>query len=411
MINFISTFPPIMCGIGDYTKYLVSHMPLDSWRVTSFRLDDFFHLPNFSNFDKRVSYKFSLTDSTLPSPLEGEIIWFEHAFGIWGDAPSHFLRFIKDAKRKGKKVVASFHTIHFQSFETDSGMKEKEANLLREVLPLLDALTVFTRGAYRAVVKAFPEYRDKVAIIRHGTHLYPIVSREKARKNIIDYLINQADIPSRKKQELKKNYSHFFSPKTIILGNLGFIAGNKDFSNLYRLSQLVQEELSQYTVITFVTGKIQLRKGRKVEKSLPILRELKSIHNGENNLFFEDYIPEELLPLVFRALDFVVFWPYNATQSGRVAHAQGASACIVGRKIEGIEETLKLSGLPAAETLEELAKMIERFTLHPELKEKTERASRSYAQKYFYGVQAKKHLLLAESLIANKKLPVLDGAS
>jgi len=316
-----------------------------------------------------------------------------------------------DSLKMSREKVASFHTIHFQSFETDSGMEEKEANLLREVLPLLDALTVFTRGAYRAVVKAFPEYRDKVVIIRHGTQLYPIVSREKARKKIIGYLISEADIPSREKQKLKKNYSHFFSPKAIILGNLGFIISDKDFSSLYRLSQLVREKLPQYRIITLVAGKIQLRKDRKVEKSLPILRELKSIHNGENNLFFEDYIPEKLLPLVFRALDFVVFWPYNATQSGRMAYAQGASTCIVGRKIEGIGETLKLSGLPAVETLEELAKMIERFTLHPELKEKAKRASRNYAQKYFYGVQAKKHLLLAESLIANKNLPVLDGAS
>lgn len=412
MINFVSTFPPIMCGIGTYTKYLVSQMPLEVWRVTSFDLDRFFRLPEETfNFGERVSYQLSLTDPSLPSPLKEKVIWFEHTFGIWGKDPLYFLRFLEDAKKKNKKVVASFHTIHFQSPETEAGMEKKEHYLLTEALPLLDALTVFTRGAYQAVIRTFPQYQDKVVILRHGVHLYPPIEREEAKKKLLKYLLNEPNILSQKKKELEKIYAHFFSPKTVILGNFGFISAGKALSDLHRLRQLVQEKLPQHRVISLIIGKIHLKKDKKIEKSLPILQELKLLHDGKENLFFEHYISEEFLPLAFRTLDFSVFWCYDATQSGRMSHAQGIGACIIGRKKEGIGETLKLSGLPAGETLEELAEIIQKLTLHPELKKEVEISGRNYARRYFYGIQARKHLLLAKSLLANQNLPPLDGIS
>jgi len=410
-MSWVSTGPPRMCGIGTYAKYLVSQMPLENWRVTSFNLNEFFRLPGTFNFGDRVSYQLSLTDSGLPSPLEEKVIWFEHAFGIWGKEPLYFLKFLEDAKKRIKKVVASFHTIHFQSSETKSGMRKKEQDLLENVLPLLDALTVFTRGAYQAIIEAFPQYQDKVVILRHGVHLYPFIEREEAKKKLLEYLIDKPNILSQKKEELKKIYAQFFSPKTVILGNLGFITADKALSDLHRLRQLVQEKLPQYRVISLIVGKIHLKKDKKIEKSLPILQKLKLLHDGKENLFFEHYISEEFLPLAFRALDFSVFWCYNATQSGRMSHAQGIGACVIGRKKEGIGETLELSGSPTGETLEELAGIIQKLVLHPELKKEIEVSSRNYAQQYSYGVQARKHLLLAKSLLTNQNLPLLDGVS
>ncbi len=412
MTEFVSTFPPIMCGIGTYTKHLVSHMPLDAYRVISFKLNDFFWFPEPYEFNGQVLYELSLKDPTLPASLKGRVIWFQHAFGIWGENPFPFSGLLEDAKKKGKKVVASLHTVHFQSPETDWGMEEKEIDLLEKALPLLDACTVFTRGAYQALTRAFPRYRKKMVVIRHGVYLHSLVSQREAREKVIGYLIDQADISSQKRRDLKKYYSFFFSPKTVLLGNIGFITVEKAFSDLYQLRRLVQEKLPHHRVVALVFGRIQRRKDKRIEKTKKsLLERLESMHNGQENLFFQNHIPKALLPLVFRALDFSVFWCRNATQSGRMAHAQGAAACVVGRKIEGIGETLELSGLPASETLEELAEIIQRFTLHPELKKEAQRLSREYARKYSYAVQAKKHLHLAESLVAGRQLPLLDGVS
>ena len=408
MINFISTFPPIMCGIGSYTKYLVSKMPGRSWGVTSLRLDGFLKAEETFKRDNRIVYTISLSNPKLPSLLDGEVLWFEHAFGMWGRESPSFLKLIKKAKERRKKTIASLHTVHFQSDGTPQGLQEKEKRLLEEVLPLLDVLTVFTNGAYQAVVDTFPEYKDKVVVLRHGVCLYPKVSQEEARKKMLSYLINRAGISQTQKEALQSLQDLFFSDKVILLGNFGFITQDKDPLKLYQLGEILQARLPAYKVIAIYIGRIQQRKDKEMKESLPILERLKSIHDGRKNLFFEDYIPESIFPLAFQALDFAVFWSHNATQSGRMAHAQGAGACVVGRNIEGIGETLKLSGLPAADTLEGLVEKIKILTLKPELKEKILRSSWCYAQKFSYEMQAQKHLLLEETIQSGRKLPILD---
>ncbi|TRZ53134.1 MAG: hypothetical protein D4S01_01805 [Dehalococcoidia bacterium] len=408
MINFVSTFPPIMCGIGNYTKYLASKMPEGSWGVTSLRLDGFLKAEESFELDKRISYTISLSNPHLPSFLDGAVLWFEHAFGMWGRESPSFLKLIEEAKERQKKTIASFHTIHFQSDETPQGIQEKEKRLLEKVLPLIDVLTVFTKGAYQTVAETFPEYKDKVVVLRHGVYLYPEVNQKEARKKLLSYLIKRTGISQTQKEELKSLYRLFSSDKLILLGNFGFITRDKDPLKLYQLREILQDKLPSYQVIAIYIGMIQQRKDKKMEESLPILERLKSIHDGRKKLFFENYIPESIFPFAFQALDFAVFWCHNATQSGRIAHAQGAGACVVGRNIEGIGETLKLSGLPAADTLEGLAERIKILALKPELKKKAQRSSWRYAQQFSYEVQAQKHLLLEEAVRSGGKLPILD---
>ena len=118
------------------------------------------------------------------------------------------------AKKRDKKVIASFHTIHFESPETEWGISRKEKDLLAEALPLLDALTVFTRGAYQAVTRTFPHFHERVVLLRHGVHLHPPIRQGEVREKLLQYLINQPDIPSQKKRDPQEAYPYFFSPKT-----------------------------------------------------------------------------------------------------------------------------------------------------------------------------------------------------
>ena len=408
MIHFISTFPPMMCGIGSYTSYLVSKLCAEHWKVTSFRLDEFLRTEQISQVNGRVSYEICLSSPCLPTSLNGGVIWFQHTFGLWGRDPAPFIQLVEEAGKRKAKVIASFHTIHFESDETDSGMSKKEDSLMRDVLPLLDAVTVFTEGSCRALKKAFPQYEDKIVTLRHGVHIYPQVSQEQAIDKLLRYLIDQATISSSKKRELDEMYSKFFSAETVFLGNFGYITSDKDPLALYELGGLIRDRFPKHRVIVLYVGTVQKRKDKKMEESLAILENLRSVHDGRGNLFFEDYLPEEILPYAFRALDFSVFWCHNATQSGRMAHAQGAGACVVGRKIEGVGETLDLAGLPAAVSLEDLAEKIGRFVTEPGLRKEAEKSSWRYVQEYSFEKQARKHLLLEKAVRSAGKLPTLD---
>jgi hypothetical protein len=282
--------------------------------------------------DHRVNYSISLDNPSLPPLVDGDLLWFQHAFGIWGNVNTHFIKLVEEGKRRKMKMGASFHTIHFQSEETRWGMQKKEWELLREVLPLLDFMTIFTLGAYRAAVQAFPQYKEKVVVLRHGVHRYPRVSQDQAKQKLIAYLTQRAKISFGEKAELKRIEKSLTSRDTVMLGNYGFITQDKDPLQLYELGRLVQERLPKHLVMTLFVGKIQERKNKKEEPFSPILEGLKSVHDGRERLFFEDYIPETIFPLAFRALDFAVFWCHNATQSGRMAYAQGTGVTVVGRK-------------------------------------------------------------------------------
>ena len=410
MISFISTFPPITCGIGTYMKYILEHIPRSQWKGISFDVDEVASSDEVLNSDLKaqVDYCLSFPYPSLPSVSESDLLWFQHAFGMWGNVNDHFLSLLQEAKRRGNKVAASFHTIHFQSKETPSGMNRKEEELLKETLPLIDALTVFTNGAYRSVLEAFPEYAKKIVVLRHGVHLYPKVSQYEARKRFFSYLVNQAEIPLFQKRELNVAEANFYSRDTILLGNCGFITSDKDPSQLFELGRLVQGKLPKHRVITLFAGIIQRNKNTKLETKLPILEALRSSHDGKENFFFEDYIPEDIFPMTFRALDFTVFWCNNATQSGRLAHAQGTGSFVVGRDWEGIGETLNLSGLPAGKTLSELAETIVELILEPGLKKEAADQSWKYAQRYCFANQAKKHLLIEKALATGIDCPSLD---
>lgn len=408
MINFISTFPPLLCGIGTYTSYLVSKVPDKSWKVFSFKLDELSRTGDRIPYKDNVFYEISISNPHLPSCSKGDTLWFQHSFGMWGKESSALIKMIKEAKARKNRVIVSFHTIHFESKETESGMDLLEERLLNKVLPWIDLTTVFTDGAYRAVIRKFPQHKDKLVVLRHGVHIYHQMGKEDARKRLLRYLIDRAEISITMKQGLKDLSPQLLSNDTILMGNFGFITSNKDLSQLYRIGQLIQEKLSSKRIITLFIGKIQKRNDCDIEESLHILENLRAIHDGRSNIFIEDSLPEEIFPLAFRALDFSIFWCRNATQSGRMAHAQGIGACVVGRRIEGIGETLDLAGLPSGVSIEDLAEKIAGLVLYPKAKEDAERASWHYARQFSFENQAKKHILLENVTRSGEEVPVLD---
>ena len=69
--------------------------------------------------------------------------------------------------------IVTFHTLHFQSHETIYGLCQNQYEMLYDLLPEVEAITVFSRGVCRAVTTAFPEYSEKVHLMRHGMHQYP----------------------------------------------------------------------------------------------------------------------------------------------------------------------------------------------------------------------------------------------
>ncbi|MFC1944319.1 hypothetical protein ACFLX5_02325, partial [Chloroflexota bacterium] len=185
-VCFVGPYKPIVCGIADYTSYIVRGSQAAECGVISFdpqRYGD--PLANHGTLDSRRVW-YGIADRrqfSASSILEGlgrlgldgrdAVLWFQHEFGIWPDND----RFIAMLAGLEMPKMITFHTVHFQSSETPSGLRRTQYEMLHSVLPHVDAISVFSYGAYRAVTSAFPEYRGKVNVLRHGVHSYPEVTR------------------------------------------------------------------------------------------------------------------------------------------------------------------------------------------------------------------------------------------
>ena len=399
MINFVSTFPPIVCGVGSYTEYLTRH--LEEWHVTSFETD----LPRngvIACGSQKVSFELSLGSGNISFFADRrQLVWLQHAFGIWGKDADHFTDLVGRLKQKGAKTAATFHTIHFESAETESGLTMRERRLMSGVLPLLDVATVFGDGAWRVLSAAFPQFAAKIVVLRHGAHIYAAADRTEARGKLLRYLAERA-------QSTTSIADDLLSPATIILGTFGFITPDKDPLALYEIAERVRRKLPGQRIVALCAGTIANRADRTKSETADLLRQLRLAHDGRNSLFFEAYLPEDLLPYAFRALDLSVFWCRNATQSGRIAHALGSRTCIVGRRIEGIGETLDLAGLLSVLSTEDLADQIVELIRDPESRQRAERLGAEYAERYSFEKQAEKHALLDDALQNGGDLPSLD---
>jgi hypothetical protein len=409
MIHFVSSFPPLVCGIGSYTNYLAQELGAEC-KVTSFRPDHFSTGSRTIFLDPRVSYRLSLDGSGFPTFDPDDVAWFQHAFGMWGNDSDLFLNMVVRAKRSGIPVIATFHTVHFESRETESGMSVKEERLMRNVLPHLDAATVFSDGAYNALARAFPEFKAKLTVLRHGVHQYPLLDRVECRVKLLHHLLGgpkEASVALHPDRDYLNKL--FLDPDTVILGNCGFISRDKDPESLFDLAVRVRSRVEGKNIVALYIGKIQDRKDKTTNETIGILQNLRAIHNGRENLFFEDYLPECLLPVMFRSLDFSVFWCKNATQSGRMAHAQGSRTCAVGRRIEGLGETLDCSSLPSGVSLDDMADKIAYEIRNPRSMNRTENLSAAYAERFSFVAQARKHALLAHLVqLGGDPLPSLD---
>ncbi len=162
-IYFVGTYKPIMCGIADYTRFITNESPVGKWGVLSFDLEKYgapligddgvatdrvwYGIPGSDEFSAPVILR-GLKD--IGTKNEDAVLWFQHEFAIWEDSRK-FVAMLRDLDMP--KVV-TFHSLHFQSSESPSRLRKCQYNLLRALLPHVEAITVFSYGVYSAVTLA-----------------------------------------------------------------------------------------------------------------------------------------------------------------------------------------------------------------------------------------------------------------
>jgi len=362
-------------------------------------------LSSYRSLDNPVRYCIpSRTDFSANSILKylrpggNHVLWFQHEFGIWPDS-ARFVGMLRDLHYP--KVV-TLHTLHFQSDETVYGLRQKEHEFLRMLLPHTDAITVFSSGVYKAVTAAFPEHIDKVHVLRHGTHLYPetsSLSKAEAKARLHDYMLSELGLDAAVRERLRQERI-LLDPDISVIGGTGFVTASKGTGFINIACDQLQRMLPGKKIAALYVGHL-----REPDKATD--REwtdgAKAVFKGPGQFFFETYLPRETLSVLLRALDVYFYWPSDCTQSGIVAHALGAGATIACRDLEGVGETVRMAGGLAHKDLEGLLLDIKESLLDPSLSEQMSERALGYAESFSWRNQALRHFELAERLYSTRQ--------
>ncbi|MFO8010193.1 MAG: hypothetical protein R6U89_05195 [Dehalococcoidia bacterium] len=404
-IYYVGTYPPITCGIADYTRFLSRESPRGKWGVLSFDLAEYgFSSDNTPAISKDplwygISARDGLKASTLSHGVQrlggsshNSVLWFQHEMGIWPDT-KQLLNMISGIDTP---VVITFHTLHFQSNETPEGLRRNEVHLLDEILPKVQAVTVFSRGVYNAVIRAFPTHTSKIHMIRHGIHSFPEVSRlsrKEAREQLNDYLLYESSLDKSIKETIHRQ-SLFSEQDSIIIGQTGFLCPNKLSESLYVVRDRLQEMVPHRRISAVRIG------SPRDEVQDVYAREFRARNGVNDRYFLELLLPPDILPLAQRAFDINFYWPKECTQSGILAHALGTGAIVAGRDLEGVGETLKESGELVDKYIDNILFKIRTVILNPDIAEAIEESALDYSTEYSWSKQVRKHYQLAEDLLS-----------
>ena len=401
-INFVGPYKPIMCGIGDYTEYVTRQLPPESWAVLSFDPQTYgspvtsnnvaatdpvlYGIPGDNRFSASV-----VEDGLRKLWYEpnSSVLWFQHEFGIWPD--DH--KFISMLENLKLPKVVTLHTLHFQSLETPSGLRRWEYEFLRDMLPHVEGITVFSRGVYNAVTSAFPEHRAKVYVLRHGIHSYPDVTRmthREAKEQLNDFLLYESDLRQEMKENLHKERV-LLDESIVVIGQTGFLAPAKGSELLYVVGDKLRQALPSKRIAAVRIGNPR----DDIQKDYAEQLERETDQINDFILVLSTLLPRDMLPVAQRAFDINFYWPSDCTQSGIMAHALGAGATIAGRDMEGVGETFKEAGAITTTDMDQLVADMQQLILYPELADMAEYNALKYATDYSWENQALRHRALA----------------
>ncbi len=401
----VSTFPPTLCGIGTYSSYLLGQ----KWVQFAFNPDSY---PSAKNDDLVIPYRGNKVaidyQETLNNPLyfvrkvkelTNPVVIFQHTFSLYKIDDERFYSLLETLKKQKIPVVLSLHTIHFQTNETPSGLGLKEADLLKKTYPFIESFIIFTDGSYRAIYKHSKKWAKKCVVIRHGVHDKDDFTLNKAKQVLSKYLKESYDGSG----VVDDFINVLKADNQIIFGETGFYSQTKRSDILFRIedNQWIRDG-GKFTFVYF--GSVRNPQDSRLTQTRDLI---KSFHNPQARRYvFDIFLPDK----VFRAAMKImtnIFWPDSCTQSGRLAHAQATCALIIGKDIEGIGETLKMGGYPV---FSDLKTGIDHYI---KARAKGEnffdiKKNEKYIDEFNWQRQREKHELLAQAVIAGKRLPVLD---
>ncbi len=284
-IAYASTYPPTHCGVGEYTRMLVTALHsldlslnivilADMQSGSSDRYDELAKVPVYPSFIHEETKYRKLLDKL--SEINGvDILHIQHEYGIFG-RHNGIIQAIEEARDEKlvKKVIITMHTVDHPYTLRDGTLSfQNQLNVFDKIIvhSFLQEFELLHQGVNQA----------KLVRIPHGTLLNPYLWKPRYM------LIEEMGLNSRE--------IHGF-----ILAVPGFLRRDKGLDLLVKAVKDLTHDWREYTII--VAGEVRDEKTKKLVEEM--------VENGPNVVFIERYLSgDEILKLV--ALADAVVLPYR----------------------------------------------------------------------------------------------------
>jgi len=313
---FISTFPPVKCGIASFTQDLIISI------IPKIK-DDI--LINICALQKRATpglYKFPVSmvmdGHQLDSCIETadkinqdpriELVCIEHEFGLYGGELGAFiLGFLTMLE---KPFIIRFHTV-LPAPDT------KRLKLVQTIALLADKVIVMTNNSARLLKEDYQLDENKIIIIPHGIHANSTINAG----------------------ELKLKYD---LANKLVLTTFGLLSPNKGIESGIIAMKEISKQFPEaiYIVLGLTHPNLLQEEG---EKYRDYLQQIIDDNNLNKNVrLVNEYVPTKKLMEYLALTDIYLFTSRDPDQavSGTFLYAMGAGCAIISNSFAMATEML-----------------------------------------------------------------------
>jgi len=360
-VCYISTYPPIECGIASYTQYLsdaIKECKKEVQVISQVGASGEKVFPVFSPGDSDISNKLF----HLASKITPDVIHIQHEFGLYGSEHGiQIIDFILRCKIEDVPVVTTLHTVN-------ENAGRGEHIILENIIKNSSAIIVHEEYQKKIINELFG-FNDKIFVIAHGVRNCNHHPEAKDLLKIKD-------------------------KKVILLA--GYFRPTKCFDKIVRLFPKVVKKIE--TAVLLVAGKMRglehsdyqdyffnLINNSPVKKNIHVLR-------GQ--------FPQYTFDIIMSAADIIVL-PYEiGAQSGILAQSSAFNIPAVTSDLLSFKLWNERSGGGiTAYNDKDYIKQIYNILTDKKLALKLKNNIIDYNKDLFWSEIAKKHLLVYEQVI------------
>lgn len=363
-IGFISSYPPIECGIATYTQYLTDALRkknVDVYVVCHMGGSGHQVFPSFDYEDGDLAEKaFSTMVRFTP-----DVIHIQHEFGLFGkNMGVSVIPLILNFRLIGIPVVTTLHTVY-------SDMPKEHELIIRSILMNSNYVIVHEEYQLENIKRKFPpDLVNKMKVIPHGAReVDPIPDAKKI-----------IGLPEDKKVVLM----------------IGYLRPSKNFELII---DLFPEILKRYPdAILVIASKV--RGQEHIEYRNMLFQKIANSPVKDNIIFIRGQLPQHIFDTIISSADVVVL-PYRLTsQSGILAHCLAFGRPIVVSKSPGLENVIKEAGAGiSCSTKEEFVNAIVKIISDQEFSKKLSENGRRYVKDNIsWSIISEKHIELYQKL-------------